>query len=163
MSNQSAQHSSICPYIQQRLTVTRTKDFLQLVKKRPKAIGIDYDQTIVDDDHFNVQITQEILTKAGYLTIAAYNGQEAVEKYSQYSCKISLILMDCEMRIMDGFKATQKILSYANEKKLTPPMIYGLTGHVGKTYEEKCIEAGMKRMIKKPIGYNELLALVSHN
>jgi len=118
---------------------------------------------VVDDDHFNVQITQEILNKAGYMTIAAYNGQEAVEKYVQYYSKISLILMDCEMRIMDGFQATQKILSYATEKKVTPPMIYGLTGHVGKIYEQKCIEAGMKKMIKKPIGYNELLALVSNN
>jgi len=54
MSSQSNQLHSIRPYIQQRLTVTRTKDFLQLIQKRSKTIRINYDQTIVDDDHFKI-------------------------------------------------------------------------------------------------------------
>ena len=65
------------------------------------------------------------------------------------------------MLTMDGWEATRLILERHDErssvgrgkKKL---IIYGLTGHVGKEYREKCLEAGMSDVLEKPITIEKL-------
>jgi len=116
---------------------------------------------VADDDHFNLQLIQELLVKAGIDVLLAQNGQEAVDLYIKNQHRVRLILMDCEMRIMDGFSATRKIMNFARANESEPPVVYGLTGHSGKEYEEKCKQAGMKDMIMKPISFHELLKVIN--
>jgi CheY-like chemotaxis protein len=82
---------------------------------------------IVDDVFFNIEIMKDVLHQVLKIDIdnevvEANNGKEAVIKYmkihKQYGnkCPIQLILMDCDMPIMNGFRATQYILKYANEE-----------------------------------------------
>ena len=82
---------------------------------------------IVDDVFFNIEIIKDVLQQVLKIDIdnevvEANNGQEAVIKYmklhKQYGnrCPIQLILMDCDMPIMNGFRATKHILKYANDQ-----------------------------------------------
>ena len=82
---------------------------------------------IVDDVFFNVEIMKDVLQQVLKIDIEndvveANNGKEAVIKYiklhKQYAnrCPIQLILMDCDMPIMNGFRASQYILNYANKE-----------------------------------------------
>jgi CheY-like chemotaxis protein len=63
--------------------------------------------------------------------------------------------MDCEMPKMNGFEATAEILQYA--PAANPPVIYALTAHALVGYQEKCLAAGMKGYLAKPLEKEALL------
>jgi CheY-like chemotaxis protein len=133
-----------------------------LAKSEPTPMAMDNNNHIlvVDDDHFNLQLMNDMLNKAGFKILKAENGQEAVEVYKQHR-EIKIILMDCEMKIMNGFEATQHILAFSKENKRECPMIYGLTGHSEKEIETKCKDCGMRSMLKKPICFKDLLNTIN--
>ena len=118
---------------------------------------------IADDDPSNLVILSKMAALYGFKTLEARNGEMALELYERSWREVKLILMDCEMPVMDGFEATQRIL--LKYKKLADLMrreirIYGLTGYVGKEYREKCLEAGMKDVLEKPITIDRLRSLL---
>jgi len=127
------------------------------------SLNLDTNDSIlvVDDDLFNLQLMQQMLSKARYQTISSHNGEEAVAEYIKNHSKIKLIFMDCEMIVMNGFQATESIISYAKANNLNPPIIYGLTGHTQKEFMIKCKEVGMKEMIVKPVSYQDIVRLIS--
>ena len=82
---------------------------------------------IVDDVFFNIEIMKDVLKQVLKIdvendVVEACNGKEAVIKYlqlhKQYNkrCPIEIILMDCDMPIMNGFRATEFILNYAKNE-----------------------------------------------
>ena len=118
---------------------------------------------IVDDDPSNLMILSKMAALYGFKTLEARNGQMALDLYERAWKDVKLILMDCEMPVMDGFEATQRILlKYKKLAELTRReiRIYGLTGYVGKEYREKCLEAGMKDVLEKPITIERLRSLL---
>ncbi len=116
---------------------------------------------VVDDDQFNVTLITGMLQKKKINVVSAKNGKEALEIYKEnYQC-IDIIFMDCEMGVMDGWTATQKIREFCKENQLKDPKIYGLTGYSDKVIEKKCLDSGMTEMIKKPISLYELTRRIS--
>ena len=91
--------------------------------------------------------------------LKAKNGEEAINLYIQQSDKIALILMDCEMPVVDGFTAVREIVKRQKILKRNT-LIYGLTGHTEEQYRTKCKEAGMQDMLTKPIDFPSLKQLV---
>ena len=83
---------------------------------------------IVDDVFFNIEIMKDVLGQVLKIDIEndvvdANNGKEAVIKYLQLhkmykrKCPIEIILMDCDMPVMNGFRATEYILKFAEKEK----------------------------------------------
>ena len=76
-----------------------------------------------------------------YLVDEAKNGKEALEKvkqaYDDGRYSYGLILMDCNMPIMDGFEATDLIREFLEYKSLPQPMIIALTGYTEDQYINK--------------------------
>jgi signal transduction histidine kinase/CheY-like chemotaxis protein len=104
---------------------------------------------LVDDNEINQEIVIGLLENSkGKLDIAS-NGQEAVERFS--SNIYSLILMDIQMPIMDGYEATKLIR--AKDKKIP---IIALTANAMKEDIEKTKHANMQAHINKPINIIEL-------
>ena len=79
---------------------------------------------IVDDVYFNIEILKDVMQQVLKIdvdkeVVEAYNGKQAIIKYLQLHkehnnrCPIELILMDCDMPILNGFKATQFILKFS--------------------------------------------------
>ncbi len=62
---------------------------------------------MAEDNPVNLLLTQNLLKQLGIYTLSVTNGQQAVNYFR--SEKIALILMDCQMPIMDGFSATKEI------------------------------------------------------
>ena len=114
---------------------------------------------IADDDSLNLTIMSKMLKLCGYKCLEATNGEEAVRIYNENFKSIKLILMDCEMPVLDGLEATQKILLKQNQlgKILSRrAAVYGLTGFVGANHRQKCLDVGMEDVLEKPITIEKL-------
>ncbi len=112
--------------------------------KHPKKKQI----LVAEDVHTNQQIIVEMIRLLGHEIDIASNGQIAVEKYM--SGEYSLIFMDCQMPVMDGYTATRKLRLIEVEKNLRRVPIIALTAGSDQEDKDRCREAGMDGYLTKP-------------
>jgi two-component system, sensor histidine kinase and response regulator len=112
---------------------------------------------LVEDNQVNQMVARKMLEKSGYLVFIASNGEEAIHQLEL--AEFDIILMDCQMPIMDGFEATDRIRKLSQKEKSQIPII-ALTANAMKSDEEKCLEAGMNDFLTKPIRLDTLKAKV---
>ncbi len=105
---------------------------------------------IAEDQELNQEIMLELLERKGVNCDIAENGVEAIEKFKKES--YDLILMDCQMPVMDGYDAARNI----RKMKVEQPEIIAMTAYAMKDDEKKCLEAGMDDYLSKPIDFNQL-------
>lgn len=116
---------------------------------------------LVEDYEPNVLVATMIFKNFGYRYEVAHNGQEAIERFSPG--KYSIVLMDVEMPVMDGYETTRHIRGFEKAKNSVPAAIIAMTAHAMKGDREKCIAAGMDDYIAKPFNPHQLQAiLVKH-
>jgi len=114
---------------------------------------------LVEDNAVNRQIMSIMLKKLGLNVDVAVNGQMAIEKLNE-SVKTNmfhLILMDCQMPVIDGYSATYLIRSGKASSKYKEIPIIALTANAMKGDKKKCIEAGMNDYLTKPINKEKLV------
>ncbi len=102
----------------------------------------------VDDNLVNRHVGEQMLLKLGLNYEMAINGQEALN--ARKTGSFDLILMDCQMPVMDGFEATQNIRQYEDEKGLDRIKIIALTANAMQGDRENCLNAGMDDYLAKP-------------
>ena len=112
---------------------------------------------VVEDNLVNQKLMEKLLEKSGYTSLIAGNGKEALEILGKKD--ISLILMDLQMPVMDGFSCTAKIRGREDHLKDIP--IIAVTANLMDTDKERCIECGMNDFLKKPIKLDKLLNSLS--
>ncbi|MGF7185864.1 PAS domain S-box-containing protein [Desulfitispora alkaliphila] len=113
---------------------------------------------LVEDIYTNQEIAREILEQESLQVTVAENGSEALECIRKHNYDV--ILMDMQMPIMDGYKATKQIRALTDVEKKNIPII-ALTAHAMAGDKERCLEAGMNDYISKPFNPEELLAKIS--
>ena len=111
---------------------------------------------LVEDNLINQVIAQKVLSNFGVVTDTACNGLEALRKLgnSPNDVTYSLILMDCQMPVLDGYEASKKIRQ-ADALFCDIPII-ALTANAMHGDREKCIDAGMNDYLSKPVNATEL-------
>lgn len=92
-----------------------------------------------------------MLSKLGYRSVVAEDGQQALERLKDQRQDILLILMDCRMPVMDGLEATQAIRAQGDDIP-----IVALTANNTKEDRDACIQAGMDEFLSKPISKKAL-------
>ncbi len=100
---------------------------------------------IVDDEKTNRLILKSLLSKQGYQTIEAVNGQEAIDLFNQENP--SIIFMDVMMPVLDGYEATRQIKAASANRFV--PVIF-LTAMTDEEALAQCIEAGGDDFLIKP-------------
>ncbi|MDQ6992523.1 MAG: response regulator [Mariprofundus sp.] len=110
---------------------------------------------LVEDNRVNQLVATELLKKAGIQVAVANNGQEAVDMIDQGA--FDGVLMDIQMPVMDGFKATELI---RNEGRFHHLPIIAMTANAMKGDRENCIAAGMNDHLTKPINPTKLYSLL---
>jgi len=113
---------------------------------------------IVEDEETNRFVLRTILEKAGAETAIARNGREAVEVTG--GKRFDLIFMDCQMPVMDGFEATERIHAAADAAGISRPRIIALTADATDATRRHCREVGMVDYLVKPIDFARLQAVV---
>jgi putative two-component system response regulator len=113
---------------------------------------------IADDDEGVVALLTALCEGAGYRTIAARNGREAVEKVAQ--CQPDVILLDALMPEMTGFEAAKKLKTDPATRHLPVIMLTALRSREDRL---KGIAAGANDFLPKPIDSEELLIRVRNN
>jgi len=113
---------------------------------------------VVEDNAVNQMVISELLQGFGHNTILAENGLQALETVEQGN--IDLVLMDCQMPVMDGFEATQRIRSMEYERGLPRLPIIAVTSNAIKGDRERCLESGMDDYVSKPINTAKLVAAI---
>ncbi|MBE9048250.1 response regulator [Pleurocapsales cyanobacterium LEGE 10410] len=97
-----------------------------------------------------------MLQTLGYEPDVVNNGQEALEQLKDRT--YDLILMDCQMPVIDGYRATQLIRQQEEDRRHTT--IVGLTAHAMAGDRQKCLDAGMDDYLAKPIDINGLVNIL---
>ena len=115
---------------------------------------------VVEDNRINQRLLLKFLSKLNLKASVVQNGEEAVEAY--YKTRYPIILMDCQMPIMDGYTATGKILEIA-EKLGQKPTIIALTANAMPSDRQKCLQAGMHDYLAKPITLTGLRETLERN
>ena len=112
---------------------------------------------LVEDNMINMEIAKEILSTTGADIDTAENGALAVEKFkASKENEYSLILMDVQMPVMDGYEATRNIRSLERSDAGTVP-IFAMTANNFAEDIAKAREAGMNGHIAKPIDISLLM------
>lgn len=109
---------------------------------------------LVEDNFSNQQIIILYIKNDVRKIEVAFNGKEALDKFGK--AKYDLILMDVQMPIMDGFKATQKIREIEKSTSTHTPII-AVTANAFPEDKEKCMASGMDDYISKPFQPEDLI------
>lgn len=119
-----------------------------------KDVRLKANLLVVEDNLINQKIATKLLESRGAKVEVAHDGQEALQKISKTN--YDLILMDCQMPILDGYQATKEI---RETLKLKIPVI-AMTAHALQGDREKCLAAGMNDYITKPIDKVQLFKML---
>jgi signal transduction histidine kinase/ligand-binding sensor domain-containing protein/DNA-binding response OmpR family regulator/HPt (histidine-containing phosphotransfer) domain-containing protein len=127
------------------VVVSRGRDHL----KEPRIL-------LAEDNPVNQKVARGALDKMGYKVDMVNNGAEAVAAWE--SGRYHLILMDCQMPIMDGYQATREIRSREPRGSRIP--IVALTADAMSGAEQVCLDAGMDGYLTKPLDRRRLAEVI---
>lgn len=106
---------------------------------------------VAEDNLVNKAVIKGLLRTLGMNFVIVGNGVEAVGYFKQAHEHIDLVLMDCEMPAMDGFRASEIIRNFEKEHNLFRTPIIALTAHTWHQELQQCYDSGMDELLLKPV------------
>lgn len=103
---------------------------------------------VVEDNAVNQEVALGLLEKIGFSAEVAVNGQEALERLENE--EFDLVLMDCQMPVLDGYAATGALREKEADQGLGRMPVIALTANAMAGDAEKCLAAGMDDYLAKP-------------
>jgi CheY-like chemotaxis protein/HPt (histidine-containing phosphotransfer) domain-containing protein len=114
--------------------------------RRTARVGRTARILVVEDNATNREVALAQLKKLGYEGHAVTNGAEAIEAVQEGG--YDLVLMDCQMPVMDGFESTRRIRCTPLHQDIP---IIALTASAMSSDRNRCLEAGMNDYLAKPV------------
>lgn len=114
---------------------------------------------VAEDNAVNQMVARRFLDKLGCTCDVASDGREALDIWMQAT--YDLILMDCQMPVMDGYEAAQAVRRLQGAQGHVP--IIAMTASALKGDREKCLAVGMDDYVAKPIQLDQLAEVLRRN
>ena len=116
---------------------------------------------VAEDNQVNARLACLLLRKMGCEADIASNGSEAIHLHQQHPYDV--ILMDCQMPVMDGYEATRRIreLEATSPVRVPPCGIIAMTASAFPEDRVRCLEAGMDNYLAKPFDSSSLRLILS--
>jgi PAS domain S-box-containing protein len=114
-----------------------------------RALRSKFRLLLVEDNPVNQEVALEILANLGYRADAAADGESAVRALQ--GTDYDLVLMDCQMPVMDGYEATRLIREPSTAVRNHDIPVVAMTAYALAGDREKCLAAGMNDYLTKPI------------
>ncbi|WP_028240343.1 hybrid sensor histidine kinase/response regulator [Stutzerimonas azotifigens] len=120
----------------------------------------DFRILVAEDNGISTKVIRGMLNKLNLTPDTASNGEEALRaiKAQPYD----LVLMDCEMPVLDGFAATERLRAWEASVGRARTPVVALTAHILSEHKERAREAGMDGHMAKPVELSQLRELVEH-
>ena len=128
----------------------------------------------VEDNGFAAEVLNTFMTQGGLDVDWVANGLAAVNKFKESMCVDTLadgntgagepydiVLMDCQMPVMDGYEATGEIRRLEEVHGLRHHPILALTAYAMPGDRQRCLLAGMDQVVTKPVGKAKLLGVIA--
>lgn len=130
---------------------------------RPAAarqMPADFRVLVAEDNSISTKVIQGMLGKLDLEPDLVSNGRDALR--AMQNQQYDLVLMDCEMPVLDGFAATEQLRAWeaARQRPRTP--VVALTAHILGEHKERALKAGMDGHVAKPVELSQLRELVEH-
>ena len=130
------------------------------VETAPKAVMPPHDMLLaagqsrglvllVEDNPVNLLVAQRLIQLSGFDYLSAENGEAALEMMQQQA--FDMVLMDCQMPVLDGYQATQAWRAIEQARGLPRLPIIAMTANAMAEDRQKCLEAGMDDYLSKPV------------
>lgn len=146
-----------------KLETTTENEYVKTLPNLPEQDAINNDETkhfrilLVEDNIVNQKVAQRILEKKGHHVEIAVNGVEALQYFAQDHA-FDLVLMDCQMPVMDGLTASRKIRAIDQDIP-----IIALTANTQDSDKEACYQAGMNDFVSKPFKPQKLYDVIAQH
>ena len=115
--------------------------------------SVDHPHLLVaEDNEVNQQVILEMLAELEYGADLVANGKEALE--AAKTGKYPIVLMDCQMPVMDGYEATRQLRRHERDDRHT--VVIAVTAHAMHGERQRAIDAGMDDYITKPVSASAL-------
>jgi len=126
----------------------------------PLTVPHDFRILVAEDNTISTKVIRGMLSKLNLQPDTASNGEEALTamKEQQYD----LVLMDCEMPVLDGFSATEQLRAWESDEKRPRTPVVALTAHILAEHKERARLAGMDGHMAKPVELSQLRELIEH-
>jgi|GEM_PF-388950 len=116
---------------------------------------------VAEDNAYNRQLLEDILTSWGQRVTVAEEGSQALQLMEQH--RFDLVLLDIRMPGIDGIEVARRVRHREREGSETPVPIIAITADIETTTREACLSAGINAVLAKPVIPEQLVrAIAAH-
>ena len=126
----------------------------------PVTVPGDFRILVAEDNSISTKVIRGMLGKLNLQPDTACNGEEALK--AMKAKRYDLVLMDCEMPVLDGFSATEQLRAWEVSHQRTRTPVVALTAHILAEHKERARQAGMDGHMAKPVELSQLRELVDY-
>jgi CheY-like chemotaxis protein/signal transduction histidine kinase/HPt (histidine-containing phosphotransfer) domain-containing protein len=139
----------------------RTRSPVQTVHATNDNANRNLHILLAEDNQVNQIVATGMLTELGHRVTVVADGIEAVSAVKRQD--FDLVLMDCQMPGLDGYKATRAIRQWEVDQNRRPALIMALTANALSGDKERCLDAGMNDYVSKPFTLTTLGSTIARN
>ncbi len=120
----------------------------------------DFRILVAEDNSISTKVIRGMLNKLNLRPDTASNGEEALRAMQEQ--QYDLVLMDCEMPVLDGFSATERLREWEQRESRSRTPVVALTAHILAEHKERARQVGMDGHMSKPVEMSQLRELIAH-
>jgi signal transduction histidine kinase/ActR/RegA family two-component response regulator len=115
---------------------------------------------LAEDNPVNALVAEATLSNLGLAVTRVDDGEQALRQLCRIDRNFDLVLMDCQMPMLDGLEATRRLRLWEQDQGQAPITVIALTANALNGDRERCLAAGMDEHLAKPFRQDELVAVL---